>query len=517
LEQKSSFRSIEEKTVSQTTASIDTAGPEAGPQAAFRWRWLAFLAVMAVSVMDLLDSTIANVAAPAIRDDLGGSYASLQWIAAGYTLAMAVMLLTGGRLGDLYGRKRVLLTGVTGFTIASLLAAAAQSPEMLIGSRVLQGGLGAVMLPQVMGLIRDVFPPAEMGKAFAIFGPVMALSAVLGPIIAGVLIDADLLGTGWRMIFLVNLPIGATAIVIGAKFLPDAPASERTSRLDLSGVGIAAAGALLLVYPLVQGRELGWPVWTQVMIAASIVVFAAFGRYQLRRKRAGSSTLIETSLFANRSYVSGVAFMLVFFAAMGGFTLTLSALMQVGLGYSPMRTGLTTAAWAVGAFVGAGVGGAMTPKLGRTIVHVGLALMGAGLAALTLVLVHAGSAVGSWDFVAPLFVSGIGLGMVFMPLFDLILGGVADHEVGSASGMQQAIQQLGASLGVAVVGTIFFDLLGARGSVDTALHAAEITALVTIGLIALAFAIGFLLPRKVRSHGPPAEASAPAGAEPAFA
>jgi EmrB/QacA subfamily drug resistance transporter len=348
----------------------------------YRYRWLAFFAVLAVSVMDLLDSTIANVAAPAIRDDLGGSYASLQWIAAGYTLAMAVMLLTGGRLGDLYGRKQVLLTGVAGFTVASLLAAAAQSPEMLIGSRVLQGGLGAVMLPQVMGLIRDVFPPAEMGKAFAIFGPVMALSAVLGPIVGGALIDLDLLGTGWRMIFLVNLPIGAAAIVIGAKFLPDAPATERSSRLDLPGVGIAAAGAFLLIYPLVQGRELGWPVWTQIMIAGAVATFALFGVYQLRRKRAGASTLVETSLFANRSYLSGVAFMLVFFAAMGGITLTLSALLQVGLGYSPMRTSLTTATWAVGAFVGAGVGGAMTQKLGRNIVHIGLALMGAGLAAL---------------------------------------------------------------------------------------------------------------------------------------
>ena len=175
----------------------------------YRHRWLAFSAVLAASVMELMDSTIVDVAAPAIRDDLGGSYADLQWMGAAYTLALAVLLLTGGRLGDMVGRKRMLLIGIGGFTVASLACAGAQSPELLIGSRVLQGVFGAMMLPQGFGLIRELFPPAEMGKVWGCFGPVMGLSAVLGPIVGGTLVDVDLAGAGWRSIFFVNLPIGA--------------------------------------------------------------------------------------------------------------------------------------------------------------------------------------------------------------------------------------------------------------------------------------------------------------------
>ena len=181
----------------------------AGQAGGVRLRWLAFSAALAAAMMDLLDATVVNTAAPDIRVDLGGSFADVQWLAAGYTLAMAVMLLIGGRLGDLFGRKRMLLVGVTGFAIASVAAAAAPSTGALIAFRIVQGAVGAVMVPQVFGLIRDLFPPHEMGKAWGVFGPVAGLSAMLGPIVAGGLIKADLLGTGWRMIFLVNVPVAA--------------------------------------------------------------------------------------------------------------------------------------------------------------------------------------------------------------------------------------------------------------------------------------------------------------------
>ena len=180
----------------------------AGEAGGVRLRWLAFSAALAAAMMDLLDATVVNTAAPDIRVDLGGSFADVQWLAAGYTLAMAVMLLIGGRLGDLFGRKRMLLVGVAGFAVASVAAAAAPSTGALIAFRIVQGAVGAVMVPQVFGLIRDLFPPHEMGKAWGVFGPVMGLSAMLGPIVAGGLINADLLGTGWRMIFLVNVPRG---------------------------------------------------------------------------------------------------------------------------------------------------------------------------------------------------------------------------------------------------------------------------------------------------------------------
>ncbi|MFC4588367.1 MFS transporter [Sphaerisporangium corydalis] len=450
--------------------AILEAPPGTGTAPLYRWRWLAFSAVMASSVMDLLDSTVINTAAPAIRADLGGSYASVQWMAAGYTMALAVTLLIGGRLGDMFGRKRMLLIGVGGFTVASMLCAAALSPEMLLLSRVLQGAFGAVMLPQGFGLIRDLFPPAEMQKPYTAFGPIMGLSAVLGPIVGGALIHADLFGTGWRMIFLVNAPIGLFALVIGARFLPVTPPAVRSARLDAVGVVLAAAGTFTLIFPLVQGRELGWPVWILAMLACSVPILGLFAAYQVRRKRSGGVPLIEPAVFTRRPYVSGVLFATVFMGAMGGTMLTLGVFMQVGLGYSPLRASLTTLPWAAGAFIGSGISGALMGKLGRTLLHIGTVGMALGMAALYVVLRTSGTGIGSTDFIVPLLIGGIGMGMIFVPLFDIILGGVADHEVGSASSALQAIQQLGMSLGIAVIGTIFFGLLGTQAghNFDTA-------------------------------------------------
>jgi EmrB/QacA subfamily drug resistance transporter len=480
-----------------------------------RWRWLAFAAALAATLMDLLDSTIANIAAPAIRTDLGGSYADLQWIAAAYTLAMAVMLLTGGRLGDIFGRKRMLLVGAAGFTLASIACAAAPSVDALIAARVVQGAVGAIMVPQVFGLIRDLFRPHEIGKAFAILGPAAGLSAILGPVVSGLLIDADLFGSGWRMIFLVNVPVGVFVLIVGARFIPSIAPSTRSRRFDLPGVALAGVGAFMLVYPLVQGRELGWPVWVEVLLAASLPVLALFGVHQVRRNRRGATSLIETSIFATRSYVSGIVFALVFLAAMGGIVLTLGVFLQAGLGYTPIHAALTTAAFPLGGFVGSAFGATLMHKVGRTILQVGLTVMGIGLLALYVVLVHAGTAVGSWDFVAPLLASGIGMGMVWVPLFEIIVGDVADHEVGSASGVLQAMQQLGMSLGVAGIGTVFFGLLGSHADhTRDFVAAAQHTTLLTVGLIAVALLVGFLLPKKPRVPQAPVDGVSLRAAEP---
>lgn len=468
----------------------------------YRWRWLAYSAVLVSSVMDLLDSTVMGVAAPAIRGDLGGSTATLQWMAAGYTMALAVLLLVGGRLGDLLGRKQALLIGVGGFTIASALCALALSPEMLIGSRVLQGAFAAVMLPQGFGLARDLFSQDEMTKAWGLFGPIMGLSAVLGPIVGGALLHADLFGSGWRSIFLVNVPLGIAAFVIAARFLPESKRSSE-SGIDIPGVVLAGAGVFALVFPLVQGRELGWPHWLQIMLAASGPVLAAFGWYQAKRKRAGRSTLVEPSVFRNRSYVSGVVFAVVFFGAMAG-TFVLGMFLQLGLGFSPIHASLTMAPWAFGAMIGAGFGGAMMAKLGRNLLHIGLAVMAAGLIGMYAVLQATGTAVSHWDLVAPNIAGGIGMGMIFVPLFDIVLGRVADHEVGSASGMLGSFEQLGIALGVAVIGTVFFGVLEAPHGAGLAAHRSaaldgvQESLIGTVALIAVAFVIAFFLPKKAR-------------------
>jgi EmrB/QacA subfamily drug resistance transporter len=471
-------------------------------------KWLGLFAILAATIMNLLDSTVVTVAAPAIRADLGGSYASLQWIAASYTLALAVGLLTGGRLGDMFGRKRMLMIGVVGFVIASLACAAAWSPEALIGARVLQGLFGAVMIPQGFGLIRDLFPPQEIGKAFGAFGPVIGLSTILGPIVAGVLVDADLFGTGWRAVFAINLPIGAFAVLAGCKALPAGVNSAgRIVRLDGGGAVLAGAGMLMLVFPLVQGRDLDWPAWIFALLAASVAVLAVFVVTQVRRKRAGRTPLVELSVFAKRSYSTGVLFVIVFFGAVVGLSLAIGMFLQLGMGFSPVKASLTMATWAVGAFLGTGFAAGTMAKLGRRVLHLGLAIIAGALTWLYAVFAHNGVGVDAGDLAWPLLVYGFGMGMIFVPLFDIIMGEIGDHEVGSASGILESIQQLGASLGVAVLGTVFFGTIGTQFDRAVFVDATRTVTLITIGLIGLAFVLGFFLPRRARVH-----AAAPAAA-----
>jgi EmrB/QacA subfamily drug resistance transporter len=442
------------------TEAVDTGrSTPADPEwPGYRWRWIALFVILAGEVMDLLDALVTNIAAPTMRADLGGSATMIQWLGAGYTLAMAVGLMTGGRLGDLYGRKRMFLIGALGFTAGSLLCALSQSPEMLVGSRVLQGLFGAVMLPQGLGMIREMFPPKQMGAAFGAFGPVMTLSSIGGPILAGWLIDADYFGTGWRMIFLINLPLGLGAFLAGLKWLPKATAS-RATRLDVPGMLIATAAAVLLIYPLVQGRELGWPAWTFVSMAASAALFVFFGWFEVRKQRSGADPLIEPSLFVKRGFTGGLVVGLVFFSAMTGFSLAFSLYTQIGLHYSPLKAGLAGVPISIGMVAGFGMAQAVQ-KFGRKIIHAGVAIMAAGVVGVVVTLQQAGIGVTPWQLAPALTLTGLGMGLLMAPFFDTVLAGVEPHETGSAGGTLTAVQQLGAALGVAVLGTIFFGLLG---------------------------------------------------------
>jgi EmrB/QacA subfamily drug resistance transporter len=475
-----------------------------------RHRGLAFAAVLVASVMDLLDSTIAQVAAPTIRRDLGGSYSLIEWVTAAYALAAAVGLLVGGRLGDLFGRKRMLLIGMAGFIATSVACAAAATPAELILARAAQGATGAVMLPQVFGLIRDLFAPEEMGKAFGIFGPVMGMSAMLGPIVSGSLISADLFGSGWRMIFLVNVPIGIAALVVAARLLParvTKPIEKvaTRARLDVAGMLLAGLGMFLLVFPLAQGQQHGWPIWMLALLVAAVPTLAVFAWHQLRRTHNGRTPLVELSIFTRRAYTSGVLFSIAFVGAMGGVVLIFNVFLQAGLGFSAWHSAITTAPWAGGAFLGAAIGGITMAKLGRRVLHAGLVIEAAGLLAACAVLHGAASGVTSLDLLAPMLVGGMGMGMVFVPLFDIIMAGVEPHEIGSASGVLQSVNSLGMSLGVAGLGAVFFALLGpANGHPASFVGSAEWTILLTVALLAAAFAIAFWLPRRAREIVAPA-------------
>jgi EmrB/QacA subfamily drug resistance transporter len=432
------------------TAKAETASPAS--EAPFPGRWLGLVAILAATLLNLLDASIVNVAAPAIRTELGGTAATIQWLAAGYTLPLAIGLLVGGRLGDMFGRKRILMIGLVGFIAASLACGAAGSIELLLVARVVQGAFAAVMVPQCFGLIRDMFS-RDMGKAYALFGPMIGLATIGGPIMAGLLVDADLFGTGWRSIFLLNLPLGIAALVLGLKTLPAGAPTVKGLKLDLGGAIVAAAGMCLLLVPLVEGHELGWPTWSLVTLAASVPVLALFVRGQMRRVRSGKTALIELSVFKKRSYTSGIAFVVVFFGAVTGFSLAVGLFLQLGLGYGPLKASLAMASWAVGAFIGSGASAGIAPKLGRKILHVGLGGMVLGLSVLFLQF-GAASAPGPWALFPALLVFGIGMGMIFVPLFGIITGDLEDHEVGSASGLLESFQQGASALGVAGLGTV---------------------------------------------------------------
>jgi MFS family permease len=474
-------------------------------------KWIGFAVILSAMILNILDSTILNVAAPSIQRDLTLSASALEWIAAAYTLAIAVGLLAGGRLGDALGRKRMLIAGLVGFVASSVLCSVAWSGDVLVAGRVAQGLAAALMIPQTFGLIRDVFGPAEIGKAFAAFGPAIGLSTVLGPVVAGLLIKLDAFGTDWRSLFLINVPVGLFAIVVGRRVLPDSEPAHRGLRLDWVGIGLTALVSFLVVFPLVEGRTLGWPVWLVGVTAAAVPLLVVVGKRQRGRIARGETPLVELSVLRKRSYVSGVFFTMVFFGSIVGFSLTTGLFLQIGLGMTPMKAALYLAGFAVGAFFGSGVGAWATTAVGRPILHVGLAIMAVGTVILYASVRGTGSSdgtVGWLQLVPGMVVYGLGMGMIFVPLFSIIMGEIEDHEVGSASGMLESFQQLGASIGVAALATLFFATIRLEdgGPVAAAIAgrhvaAVEDTLLVSLVLIAVAFAVGFLLPKKAREMG----------------
>jgi EmrB/QacA subfamily drug resistance transporter len=465
------------------------AAPEEAP--AFRWRWLVLGIVLIAEIMDLLDSTVITIAAPTVRAELGGGTSTMQWWAAGYTLAFGVFMIVGGRLGDVFGRRRVFIVGITGFTLASMACALAPSPDVLIATRVLQGGFGALLIPQGLGVIKTIFPPKEMGGAFAAFGPVMGLAAIAGPILAGWLVSADLLGTGWRMIFLINVPLGLLGLAGAVRFMPESK-SRTPIKLDPLGVVLISAASLCLIYPLVQGRELGWPIWSFGLMAAGIALLAVFATVE---RRAGQGALIAPSLLRNRAYTSGLLVGIVFFAGFAGMLMVVSLFLQLGLHFTPVHAGLTFVPMSLGVAITSGASYALMPRFGRGVLQAGLLIVAGALGGLALTVSHGGVDLSTWNLVPALLVFGLGMGFVFGPLFNVILAGVEEHEVGSASGTLNAIQQLGNSIGVAVLATIFFSLLDHGHLSSTAMSR---TVLISAALFAAAFALSFLLPKDAR-------------------
>jgi EmrB/QacA subfamily drug resistance transporter len=470
------------------------------PDAA-RSRGLATFILIFASFMDLIDGTIVNVALPSIRADLSASPAQLEWIVTAYLLSFSVLLVTGGRLGDIYGRRRVFVLGVTGFTLFSLAAAVAPGAGALIVARIGQGACAAMMAPQLFSSIQVLYAPRERAPIFGIVGAVMGLAAVVGPIVGGWLVTADVFGLGWRAVFAINVPIGIALVLAALRFVPDT-ASPDPLRLDVRGVVLATIGLFLVVFPLVDGREQGWPAWIWAMGAAGVVVLVAFARHQVTRERRDRSSLLPMHLFANRGYSAGLITQFVFQGSMVGLMLILTIYLQTGLGFSAIAAGLALVPYSVGAFVGTSVSVPLGTRLGKVIMFAGAILQAGATWWVVRVTAAHGTGLSGWDLSAPLAVAGVGLGLLVVPLVDVALATVDPAHAGAASGAYGTLQQCGAAVGVAVVGVVFFHVVANMFTAARLADALEAAGWVSVlGFAVCAVATLFLPSRAaVRAH-----------------
>ncbi len=413
--------------------------------------------------MDMLDGSIVNVALPAIQHGMGASFVQLQWITAGYVFAFALTLITGGRLGDIYGRRRMFQLGVLGFVITSFLCGVAANPEMLVASRLAQGLAAGLMVPQVMSIIHVTFPDKEKGAVFAIQGTIGGLAATIAPLVGGLLVAANIFGWEWRTVFLVNVPIGLIGYALGWKFINESKAPYKI-RLDLVGVVLATVSLTALLFPLTFGRELHWPAWSFVLMAASVVGFLGFIAYERAKQRRDGMPLVPLSLFKSRSFSAALALMLGMFTFTGMFMLALYLFMQEGLGFSPLRTGVTLLAFCIGAFITASASViALVPKFGRAVLQVGAVVIAIGV---TVFLLMLSPDVTSWGMVPGLLLIGLGFGMTATPIALFALQEVPHQDAGAASGLINTKQQLGFAVGISVVTLAFFAPLAANGTAN---------------------------------------------------
>jgi EmrB/QacA subfamily drug resistance transporter len=454
-------------------------------------RWIVASVVLAANTMDLLDATIVNIAGPSIRHDFGGGASIIQWLSAAYTLAFAVLLIAGARLGDMVGRRRMFLLGLVGFTLFSAACALSQNIGMLIAFRALQGGFGALMIPQGFGLLKEVFDDEELGRATRLFGPSTGFAMLGAPILAGALIDANLWHTGWRLVFLINVPFGVLAIPFALRALPGG-VTHPGLKLDVAGVVLIGLSLVAIIYPLIQGQTEGWPAWMFGVLASGIALLVVFVGHERRRL---DNALIEPSLLTNRMYLSGIAVMVALFGAFGGLLLCVSLYGQLGEGWSPIHAGLTLTPLVIGLIVGMFLSGALVKTLGRHLLHIGIVLIAVGVTVMALMLsgIHSAS---TWDLVPGLLFVGAGVGTVLGQIIQFVIAAVSMSEVGSASGVMEASQQLSTVLGVAVLGTIFLAVFKSHPATD----ALRATAWVCLVPLTAAFALVFLLPRHAQQE-----------------
>lgn len=455
-------------------------------------RWVALVVLLTGAFLAPLDFFIVNIAMPSITTGLGANSAEVQLVISGYAVVYAVFLITGGRLGDIFGRKLIFLIGLSGFAVASALCGLAWSPASLIMGRLLQALAAAAMAPQALASIHSLFPPGERGRALSIYGVTLGLSSAAGQLLGGALVGADLGGLGWRLIFLINLPISVIALVTAIPLLRETRGEHRP-RLDFGGVALSAAALTALVLPLIVGREQGWPWWSIALLAISPLVAEIFRRYEIGLAGVGGEPLVPMDVFRSPGLLRGLAAILTLYA-LAAFFLTFSIYLQDALGRSALQAGMAIVPFSIGFLLASTGSPVVGRRLGRGSSSVGYMLSATGLVATSRVA--AATPVGVQPSFAAMTVAllliGLGMGMSIPTMLRVIVERVAPHRAGLVGGIVNSTLQVSAAMGVALLGGLFYTILGPDTDPGAVTHAFSVTLLAIAGchLIGALLAVG---------------------------
>ena len=441
-----------------------------------------------------LDYFIVNLALPAIHTGLGATDAQLQLIVSAYASAYAVLLITGGRLGDLFGRRKVFLTGMAGFVISSAMCGFATSGHMLVLARIVQGIAAAVMAPQVLATIRAVVPAHRQTKVMSVYGFVFGLSSIVGQLGGGALITYRPFGLDWRIIFLLNVPIGILAFIGTWKFVPENRLVTNTG-LDLKGVALLSLLLLLVIYPMTHGREAGWPAWTFAMFALAVPAFAWFVATEKRVERAGGHPLVDLLLFRNPAFSLGLVLAFLFYCN-SAFFLTYGIYLQTGLHWTPLASGIAIMPFAIGFLIGPLTSPAVVRRIGSHVLTLGFTMLAFGFAVTGWAATHAEAP--DLLFYAGLVCAGIGHGLLLPSIVRIVLAEVEPAKAGLASGVVSSTLQIGSAFGTAAISGAFFGVLAGRSSPESYAHAFQSSLAINAVLMAICIGLSTLLVRHQR-------------------
>lgn len=490
---------------------MTSGAPELDPR-----RWTALGVCVSALFITLLDVSIVNVALPSIGRSIGADASELQWVVSGYALAFGMVPIIGGRLGDDRGRKPMLLIGIASFVVFSAMVGLAPVPGVIIAGRVLQGLAGGLLNPQVSGIIQQLFPPAERGKAFGALGAAVGIATAAGPVVGGAIIALGGPEYGWRLCFLVNVPVGLLSLVLCAKLLPRTPARDTTPALDLPGAALLSIGVFGLLFPAVQ-FDASHDLSLVVLVIPALAVLAGFVAWERGPAVRRGHPLIDLHLFRIRSYADGVVLAVLFFCAYTGTPLVLALFLQDGLGFSALHSGATASAYAIGAAMSAPVAGRLLPRYGQKVLVAALFLFGVGVAGAAVVADRTAGVVAPAQvalFMAPaLLVAGLGGGSVITPNQALSLAEVDVRGGSTAGGMLQTSQRMGNAIGAAVISAVFYASVASAPATGAARaarygHGYAMGLAVSVVFAAAALAVAV---RDVRRRGLPQRVSARSG------